>query len=64
VRSPLTLPSADATDAAKFMKTIDDRKKTVELNQIFDMDAGAIDESQPTQVNSARHERFHATLRC
>ena len=50
MRSLLTLLSADATDAAKFVKTIEHRKKTVEMNQMFDMDAGAVDEPLLTEV--------------
>jgi len=46
----LTLRPLDAAESGTFMKVVEDRKKTAELSQIFELEPSVIDDSQRTQV--------------
>ena len=46
----LTLRPLDAAESGIFMKVVEDRRKTTELSQIFELEPSVIDDSQRTQV--------------
>ena len=46
----LTLRASDAAESGTFMQVVEDRRKTTELSQIFELEPSVIDDSQRTQV--------------